>query len=575
MSQSVIPGAASSFALSERELLRAVVAESPVAQYVVAADGVVYMWNRAAAELFGWSAAEAVGRRLPIVGPPDDDEFNELRARVIGGQGFSGLETFRQRKDGTRIEVAISTVPLRDAQGAVVAVLGSSVDLTESRRAAAALMHQATHDALTGLPNRTAFLEAVSREMARSWSPAVLVYLNIDNFKDVNDTRGHRVGDELLQRFAERLSRSARPRDVVGCLGGDDFAILLTDVAPDRAAALAQDILLTATAAYSVGGREVSVQASAGLTACGGAHDAMEALGQADVALHQAKRLARGGLAIFDHAMQRALAERVELVEELQSALAGDAIQVHYQPIISLRTRSVVGVEALARWNHPRLGWVLPDRFIPLIEATGDIGSLGTRVLGEACAQLSRWQTQYPDSLASSLAMSVNVSTVELDDPFLVTRVHEALTRNGLAAQRLCLEVTETALTRDLDEARRTLSQLTSLGVGLAIDDFGTGHASLTLVRDMPFEKIKIDGSFVEGIGTDEKNAAIVVATLDLARALGLGTLAEGVQTREQLQFLIDHGCEQAQGFLFGHPAPPEAMGALLTGERIPGLASA
>jgi EAL domain-containing protein (putative c-di-GMP-specific phosphodiesterase class I) len=218
---------------------------------------------------------------------------------------------------------------------------------------------------------------------------------------------------------------------------------------------------------------------------------------------------------------------------------------------------------------------VLPDRFIPLIEATGDIGSLGTRVLGEACAQLSRWQTQYPDSLASSLAMSVNVSTVELDDPFLVTRVHEALTRNGLAAQRLCLEVTETALTRDLDEARRTLSQLTSLGVGLAIDDFGTGHASLTLVRDMPFEKIKIDGSFVEGIGTDEKNAAIVVATLDLARALGLGTLAEGVQTREQLQFLIDHGCEQAQGFLFGHPAPPEAMGALLTGERIPGLASA
>jgi diguanylate cyclase (GGDEF)-like protein/PAS domain S-box-containing protein len=550
--------------ISEHEILQGMVWASPNALYVVDGRGRVQMWNPAAGRLFGWNAAEIIGHRLPIVDPVDEAEFEALLASVMGGGGFVGVEATRRRKDGSPVDLSISTVPLRNPAGEVVAVFGIAQDLTRVRRAEAALLHQATHDPLTDLLNRRAFLEEVEAEVAMTGTRSMLVCLAIDDFKAVNDMHGHLAGDALLGRFAARLQGAMRPGSVVGRLGGDEFAALLVDVPPRGVHRAVQDLIHSISGQYDVDGRRSTVRVTAGVAPCRHADRPEETLQHADMALFEAKRMARGGFRIFDAAIQRTANERVEVTAAFDRALAEDELEIHFQPVLSVARGVLVGAEALVRWRRADGGWVAPEHFIPMVEQTGAINTLGDWVLEQACSQMRRWTDGSAD--AAALVVSVNLSPRQLHDPSLVDRVRDVLTRHGIPPGRLQLEVTETALTPDGPAAAAILRRLRRLGVLLAIDDFGTGHSSLTLLRQMPFNVLKVDKSFVQGIGTSADDSAIVAATLGLAQSLGLETTAEGVETPAQLDFLRRHGCDHAQGYLLGRPAP--------AGARLPEIAA-
>jgi diguanylate cyclase (GGDEF)-like protein/PAS domain S-box-containing protein len=537
--------------LRETDLFEGMVTSTPSALYVVDGDGIVHMWNPAAERLFGWSADEVLGRRLPIVDRANDAEFDALRASVMAGDGFVNVEATRRRKDGTAIELSLSTVPLRDRQGEIVAVFGVSQDMTRTRKAEAALLHQATHDPLTDLLNRRAFLELVQDEVDASRRQTALVFLDLDDFKDVNDTQGHHIGDALLREFAKRLRGSLRRDSVVGRLGGDEFGVLLVDVSERHVPEVVARLLEHSCGPFVVAGCRLVIHASAGIALCAHVSDAEEALRHADMAMYEAKRTARNSFRMFDANIQRAVVARVELAAALDRALDDDELDTYYQPVVSVGSGRVVGMEALVRWHRGENG-VDPEHFIPLAEQTGTIGRLGRWVLDRACSQISRWSGEDRDY--ASLVMSVNLSPRQLHEPGLVDHVREILLHHGLEPGQLQLEVTETALTPDVPAAAAVLGRLRRLGVLLAIDDFGTGNSSLTLLRQMPFSILKIDRSFVAGIGTSPEDTAIVAATLGLAQSLGLVTTAEGVETDEQLAFLRHHGCDQAQGYLLGRP---------------------
>ncbi len=529
--------------------------------------GIVRMWNRGAVALFGWSAQEALGKRVPFIAPEMEPEYDFFHTMVMSGKGFVGVETARRRKDGTDIDISISMVPLRSKNGSVVAVLGLSYDMTPVRAADAAAVHQANHDVLTGLPNRAAFLTALGDETSQPRSKAALLYLDIDNFQDVNDTQGHLLGDQLLGLISGRLRQSVRPKDMLARLGGDEFGVLLADVGPRSVSGASKQLIGAVSGKYALGGIQLTLGASAGVAFCNSADNAEQALRQAEMAMYEAKRTSRGTFKIFDDAMEKALVERVGLAGALRQALDNGQLEVYYQPIISLHSGSVVSVEALARWHHPSYGWVPPDRFIPLAENAGTIGQLGRWVLNQACSQLRSWQLAYPGSLTDALVMSVNLSGFQLSDKRLVSCVRSALTSNELIPANLCLEVTETALTDDISASEAVLRRLRRLGVTLAIDDFGTGNSSLTLLRRMPFGVLKVDKSFVDGIAHSAEDAAIVKATLEMAHSLGLVSLAEGVETADQLSFLRAHGCQEVQGYLLGRPVSPDELGPVLSGE--------
>jgi diguanylate cyclase (GGDEF)-like protein/PAS domain S-box-containing protein len=557
---------AAHFELGARELVQAMVERTPNALYVMDARGHVQMWNAAAETLFGWTAEEVHGRRLPIVDASDGCDLDDRIEAVMAGAEFIGEEVTRRRKDGRSVELSTSTVPLSDGKGRIVAVFVISQDLTRTRRAEEAVLHHTAHDPLTELLNRRAFLEAVEVEVAKPGSHSMLVYVDIDDFGSVNDGHGHHTGDDILRHFADRLRHTVRPGSVLGRLGGDEFGVLLVDVPPRRVTAAVARILESVSGPYAVDGRRFTVRASAGVAPVHGAGRAEEALRRADMALYEAKRSARGGFRVFDSEIQRTVVQRVEVATAFERALADDELEIHYQPIVAVASGVLVGMEALVRWRRADGTWVPPAHFIPIVEQTGAINSLGDWVLERACSQLRRWADAAPVR-AEGLVMSVNLSPRQLHDPSLVSRVRAALGRHGLTPGRLQLEVTETAITPDGPAAAAVLTQLRRLGVLLAIDDFGTGNSSLTLLRQMPFNALKVDRSFVTGIGTSAEDSAIVSATLGLAQSLGLLTTAEGVETPEQLAFLRAHGCDQAQGYLLGRPAPAEY--------RLPSVAAA
>jgi diguanylate cyclase (GGDEF)-like protein/PAS domain S-box-containing protein len=554
-------------AWSDEELLRAVVASSPLAIYVVNSAGVVELWNPAAEELFGWTAAEAVGRRLPFVDAEADEEFERLRSRVMAGEPFSGLEAVRRRKDGRQVSLSISTVPLRDESGAVRAVLGVSQDVTDRKHAEAALVRQAQLDSLTGLHTRGFFLQILEQTLARPRCRSALVLVDLDDFKDVNDSFGHHVGDELLAAFAARLRGAVGPKDVVGRLGGDEFVILLEGVGPKSAEEAPQRVFEALSGSVVIGGRELTVRVSGGVALCRPGNRVEEVLRRADVAMYAAKRGQRGSVRVFDEAMERDVMERVALEARLSRAVEGGELRVHYQPIFQLATGKVTAVEALVRWQHPEHGHLLPNRFIPLAEASGAIVGIGRWVLLEACAQLRVWQREHPR--ATALRISVNLSPRQLRAPGLESDVLGALEAAELKPEQLQLEVTESALAAE--GAENVLRRLGELGIRLAIDDFGTGYSSLTALRRFPFGALKIDRSFIAGLETGWEDRAIVLATLGLSRSLGLTAIAEGVETAAQLETLSTIGCEEAQGYLLGRPQPAAGISRLL-GESTPWL---
>jgi len=428
------------------------------------------------------------------------------------------------------------------------------------------LEYQAVHDPLTALPNRTLFLDRLGQALARNRrdrSALAVLFCDLDRFKLINDSRGHPAGDRLLARVARRLLHGVRPGDTVARFGGDEFAILCEVVGGEAdATTVAQRLIDLLAAPIPLDESEVHLGASIGIAFSGpDGPDAETLLQQADAAMYRAKAQGRGRWLVFDESMSAQAAARLDTELALRGALDDSRLAVFYQPQVSLDGGRVVGAEALVRWDDPARGIVLPDAFIPLAEETDLILAIGASVLTEACRAAAGWARQ--DGAAP--VVSVNVSPRQLANPRLVTTVEQALEDAALPASRLCLEVTETAFMVEADLARETLRDIRSLGVSIAIDDFGTGYSSLAHLQQLPVDIIKIDLSFVQRLGHGRQDEAIVAAVIHLATDLGLGVVAEGVETPEQHAHLQRLGCPVGQGFLFGQAVPGEAFAASLS----------
>jgi len=441
-------------------------------------------------------------------------------------------------------------------------------DITERKQTEAKITHMAHHDALTGLPNRIMFHSRLTEAVARSrrGEPAAVLYLDLDKFKGVNDALGHPVGDALLQEVSKRLARNVREIDTVARLGGDEFAIIQTGLdQPINATNLARRVIGVLSAPYDLDGRQVVIGASIGIAiipADGESPDLL--LRNADMALYGAKKAGRGGFCFFEPAMDTVMQTRLTLETDLQTAFVESQFEVYYQPLMNIKTNSVVGFEALLRWNHPVRGLVPPSEFIPLAEETGLIIPLGMWVLQQACRDAVEWP--------GDLKVAVNVSVIQFGSRTLIADVAAALATSGLPPCRLELEVTETVMLVDTDAVFEILHQLRALGLGIAMDDFGTGYSSLNYLRRFPFSKVKIDRSFIAGLGKGTHSDAIVRAVTDLCETLGMETLAEGVETEQQLEQLRSGTCGEAQGYLFSRPHPASEVTAMCIRLQTPSL---
>ncbi|MGZ4631020.1 MAG: putative bifunctional diguanylate cyclase/phosphodiesterase [Actinomycetes bacterium] len=534
----------------------------------MSSTGLVDEWNDAAGRVFGWSRHEALGQDLAeLIVPPELRPAHNQGLRNFQAHGHGPLlgrtiEISALHRDGHRFPAEL-TVWESWARGE--RRFNSFIrDITERKRLESELTHRALHDSLTGLSNRTLFGDRLEHALQRRATGHVAVlFLDLDDFKTVNDSLGHSVGDQLLVAVATRFAAVLRPSDTLARLAGDEFALLAEDISGvSDAEDIAARLLATLREPFVVAGRETFTHASIGIALHDSADsDAEGLLRNADVAMYTAKRSSKSGYAVFEQQMHDAAVQRLELKADLERALQRDELRVHYQPFIELSSGEVIGFEALVRWQHPQRGLLLPLTFIPLAEETGFVRAIDRWVLAEAARQSAWWQADRPGSLP--LTMSVNISARGLQDPSFVDDVADVLARTGLLPSTLVLEVTESALTEDVEAAAERLQQLRALGVRIAIDDFGTGYSSLSHLARFPIDTFKIDKSFVDSIVTDPESP-MAQAIVEIGRTLRLQTVAEGVESPAQLERLRSLGCHVAQGFLFAEPLPPEEATALL-----------
>jgi diguanylate cyclase (GGDEF)-like protein len=521
---------------------------------VVMRDGRIEDANLAFCEMASAPLDALVGRRLEGVlltydGGPRADGGREARLQPANDQ--------------TEIPVTVHSRVLESIEGAdgrpttVLAVR----DLRERRAAEEKIRYLAEHDGLTGLANRPAMhlrLDVALDQARASGERLALICIDLDRFKESNDLHGHHVGDGLLVEAARRLRQCVAAPSFVARLGGDEFVVV--QKGPDQpaaAAALAAEIIEAFSAPMTIGGAEIALGASLGVSLFPDDGDTGETLlANADMALDRAKEQGRGGYCFFKRDMDQAIRERRALARDLKRGLEADELVVFYQPLARASDGGVCGFEALVRWRHPQLGLMPPLDFIGVAEESGLIGVLGDYVLRRACAEAAGWTTPH--------RIAVNLSPLQLQDPGLPALVHEVLLSSGLSPARLELEITESALFRDYQRALDNLRRLKALGVRIAMDDFGTGYSSLSTLQSFPFDKIKIDKSFVEQIHREGRATAIVRAVLGLGRSLGIPVVAEGVETDAQLAFLRTEGCDELQGFAIGRPSPADALGRWL-----------
>jgi diguanylate cyclase (GGDEF)-like protein len=434
-----------------------------------------------------------------------------------------------------------------------------SLALNDARTVEA--MREAYRDPLTGLPNRALFLERLERSLADAdRGPMVVLFIDLDRFKAVNDSLGHRAGDELLTEVASRLREALGPSDVPARLGGDEFAVLLDGGTPEHAGRIAERITARIAEPFKIGDRTVCIGASVGVAQNPvGVTDAAELLSNADVAMYQAKKAGSGRVVVFEPAMHTAVVTQLEFQVDLRNALAADQFTLNYQPIVHLETGGLYGMEALLRWRHPTRGPVPPDLFIPIAEEIGLIHEIGRWVLHHAVEELAHCRRAAP-----ALTVSVNFSPREVTDGSFVTQVVDALAAAGLPGARLTVELTETALMTDPALAMRHLRSLKERGVRISLDDFGTGYSSLSYLRQFPVDQLKIDRTFVAGVCESTEGRAMVQAVVDLARALRLQVVAEGIEDADQRQALIELGCGLGQGYHLYRPMPAEELRRLV-----------
>jgi diguanylate cyclase (GGDEF)-like protein/PAS domain S-box-containing protein len=551
------------------ERFRSLVQNSSDVITILDADGVARYHSESVRRVLGYDPQELMDTPDPqtLVHPGDRERVARFVAEAALRPGVTAAATWRIRhSDGTWLQCETVAANLLDDANVRGVVLHTR-DVSERKQLEDQLVHQAFHDGLTGLANRTRLSERVEQALGRVGPANVAVlFVDLDDFKHVNDSLGHAAGDQLLVAAAKRLQSCLRPSDIAARFGGDEFAILLERVTDAAAAtSVASRILATLHQPFGLHGRTIPIKASVGVAVGGpGVERAEELLRNADVAMYVAKAEGKDRYALFQPDMHADMLQRLELESELRHAADRGELVLYYQPIVELVTGRITGLEALVRWAHPTRGLLPPAAFVTIAEEHGMIGPIGSWVLREACRQARQWQEQFPD--APPLSMHVNLSGKQLQQDGLATEVEEALRAFGLQPGLLTLEITETVLMADTQIMSRRLEELKTLGVRLAIDDFGTGYSSLSYLRRFPIDMLKIDKSFVDGVGQGSEDAtALAHAILNLSRTLRLHTIAEGIERAEQAVQLVAIGCHEGQGYHFARPLPPGAMTALLT----------
>jgi diguanylate cyclase (GGDEF)-like protein len=524
----------------------------------------------------GWLVAYGQGRSLEdVIGKTDFDIFSEAHASaalmdeqhiIRTGEALVGktqLETFHDRPNAWS---STTKMALLDDEGQIVGTFGISRDVTAQVVAQEALAQQALHDPVTGLANRIALMDRLAQALValeRTPGRIALLFVDLDDFKSINDTFGHEAGDRALVRVAQRLTRVARRVDTVARLGGDEFVLLCTTLSGEKEVGLVADRVMRAVCAPMKDGEHtLTVTGSLGaVTTADPLADPGELLRQADLAMYAAKRSGRNRVQIYTPALDERSAWKHGFAGELRRAIERSELFVLYQPLFSLADGALSGVEALVRWRHPEHGLLLPAAFIPVADRLGVTATIDGFVLDEACRQLALWSST--DGCSEELTMAVNVSCAQLRDPALVERVAAALERHRIAAKRLCLEITENALIGELGDVHQTIDALAALGVKIALDDFGTGYSTLAHLQQMRADVLKIDRSFVAQITGKSRDRQIIAAVTAMAHALGMTVVGEGVETILERDELAALDCDNGQGYLFAVPLAPDEVANL------------
>lgn len=495
-----------------------------------------------------------------------DSDWEAHKQDLLAHRPFYDFEVLRRDRAGGEYWISISGIPVHTADGQFAGYRGVGRDITAQKSAQETIRQLAYYDALTKLPNRQLLMERLRDAILackRRKDQGALLFIDLDGFKNLNDTKGHTVGDVLLSQVGSRLKSSVREVDTVARLGGDEFVVILNALskmpsqAANQARTVGQKMLDSINEPYDLHGFDYHCTSSIGITLfCGNDFNLEQILQRADLAMYQAKADGRNQLRFFDPEMQKAVERRGVLEAALRLGVLRGELCLHYQPVVDSERR-LIGAEALARWNHPERGLVMPVDFIELAESSGLIVQMGTQLLHLACQQLKIWGQS---ELTSQLTLALNVSARQFRERDFVELVSGALTSTGANPQRLRLELTESLLLNDVQDVVAKMHELKNLGVGFSLDDFGTGYSSLSYLKSLPLDQLKIDKGFVRDVLTDPSDAAIAISILTLAQALKLDVVAEGVETEGQLQFLLDNGCKAFQGYLFGKPQPVEKL---------------
>jgi diguanylate cyclase (GGDEF)-like protein/PAS domain S-box-containing protein len=552
---------------------RLLVQNTPDVILICMASGEITYQSPAAETGWGYAPSELLGKTVLTLAHPDSQPgLGELWRQVQEGVGNIAAGTSRTTEllmrdragDWRDVQLSPTNLLHEPAVGGVVATVR---DIRERKAFENQLTHQAFYDSLTGLPNRPLLLERLRRALvhaARLGSKVGVVFIDLDNFKLINDSLGHQIGDELLVQATGRLQSCVRAADTVARIGGDEFVVVLEHLLSEADAlpvtsAIAKEFLRT----FAIGGRDLMVTVSMGMAmGDGGPEQAAILLGNADIAMYRAKSDGKGRYVAFHTSMQVDTLARLELENDLRRAIANGELRVHYQPIVSVASARVTEMEALVRWQHPTRGLLPPASFIEIAEQTGLIVPLGKWVLEEGCRQMAAWHAEV--LTIPPMSLSVNLSPREFQSPNLVDEVARILLATGLPAGCLKLEITEGIVMRDVEATITTLWRLKQLGIRIAIDDFGTGYSSLGYLKRLPVDVLKIDRSFVSGLGRNSEDAAIVRAIIAMAKSLGLAVTGEGVETEEQADLLGAWGCDRGQGYYYGKPLDGAATAALL-----------
>jgi diguanylate cyclase (GGDEF)-like protein/PAS domain S-box-containing protein len=552
---------------ASEQRFQALVQQSSDSVTVIDADSTVRYQSESVERIFGWPAALLLGHRLTrVAGRRAGPRIAAAIESVIGEPyATTVVELQLRHRDGRLRQAEMTMTNLLDDPSVGGLVLNTR-DIHDAKELQDQLVHEAYHDGLTGLASRALFREQLqgALEVSRRDDDVAILFLDLDGFKEVNDSLGHAAGDQLLVQVADRLRESVRDGDTVARFGGDEFAVLVESVAAlADAETVARRIIDAVGRPFPISGRELHVGASVGIASAADAGDIEQLMRNADLAMYRAKAGGGSGLAAYDPQMHDQLMDRLELEADLRVALDRGELALHYQPTVALRTGEIVGFEALVRWYHPTRGIVSPLDFIGIAEATGLIVPLGRWVLTEACRQAVRWGA----GAGRALKMAVNVSVRQFDHGDLAGTVAEVLAQTQMPADQLCLEMTESVLLSDTDENLAQLLRVKALGVALAMDDFGTGYSSLAYLRRFPLDVLKIDRSFVDRLGGDSEDVALVHTIVRLGKSLGMATVAEGIEDPEQLAALREMDCDYAQGYFLSRPLPAgEAGGALESG---------